>query len=1059
MRSHYLIAGLAFALPVFPQTASLSGRITDPSGASVANATVEATLEATGVRLTRRSLENGGYSFAALAPGVYTIAAWAPGFQRSERRVELNVAARATVDLELAVEAGASAVTVTETAIAVNRETASVGTLFNREFVQNLPLNGRSFQSLMELTPGVVLAPASITNPGQFAVNGQRTNANYFLVDGVSGNVAASASATFTQQAAGTQPGLTILGGTNGLVSVDALQEFQVATSTYAAEYGRNPGAQVILLTRSGTNRWTGSAYNYFRNEKLDANDWFRNANGQARLPLRQNNFGGTLGGPLWRNRTFFFASYEGLRMLQPQANVQSVLVPSEAARARAQGAAKAVLDAFPLPNAPLLATDPRDPNLARYQLGVSNPSRFDAFSIRGDHNFSERLQLFARYNWSPSSTASRVFANQDNINAIDLVTITSGLTWTASARLVSETRLNYSDSTGSFDFVGREIDGARLPPEDLLFGPNVPRETSSVSLQLLPAPNLLSLTQGRTFGNDQRQWNVVQSFSSFQAGHNLKFGFDYRRLLPKVRARSLSVSHGFTTRTGSNGVTDLLETGRVNTTIQALAPVSGFRIENLSIFFQDTWRLHRRLSLNYGMRWEYNPSPTGEALPYQLDQTEVLLRARLAPPNTPLYQNTLGNFAPRFGMAWQLNDAADFVLRAGTGVFYDVGNGPALQGYTGFPFNSIRSIPGTPWPVPQPLLVPAPFNQNPPYSAEFRVMDPFLKLPLTVQWNVSLEKAFSQNNVFTVGYIGARGENLLRTEIAANRAALGAPIIAVINPDLFAPTARVWITRSIGQSRYHSLQAQFQRRMTRGVQALASYTWAKAIDNVSDEASGGLPADGIAGLDVALNREFGPASFDITHVFTGAVTWQIPGARANAFSRALTQGWAVDGIARVRTAFPFHVIAAVTDALNFASNRRADYLGGPNYIADANAPAGRRLNPAAFAIPAPQRQGTLGRNALRGFGAQQFDLGARRDFLLTERLRLQFKGEFFNILNRANFGLPFNQLGAVVSPFFGTPTQMLGRSLGGGGTSGGLSPLFQVGGPRSVQLSLRLYF
>jgi hypothetical protein len=1059
MRSHFLLVAFLLYVPAFAQTAALSGLIRDPRAAVISGAAVEVRQEATGRRFARTTAENGQYSFPALPPGSYAVAVSAPGFRPEEKQVELSVAARVTLDFELELEAVASSVEVTDTAVAVNRENASVGTLFNRTFVQNLPLNGRSFQSLMELTPGVVLAPASITNPGQFAVNGQRTNANYFLVDGVSGNVAASASATFTQQAAGTQPGLTILGGTNGLVSVDALEEFQVETSTYSAEYGRSPGAQVILLTRSGTNQWSGSVYNYFRNEKLDANDWFRNANGQARLPLRQNNFGGTFGGPLWRNRSFFFASYEGLRMLQPQANVASVVVPSELARSRAQGAVKAVFDAFPLPNAPLLPGDPADPNLARYQGGVSNPSQFDAFSIRGDHNFSERAQLFVRYNWSPSSTASRVFANQDNVNAVDLITVTGGLTATLSAKMVSETRVNFSDSTGAFNFVAREVGGAKLPPDELLFGANAPRDTSSVSLQLLPSPILLSLTQGRTFGNDQQQWNVLQTFSSFLSGHNLKFGFDYRLLQPKVRARSLSISHGFTTRLNSNGVTDLLETGRVNTTIQALAPVAGFRIQNWSIFLQDTWRVHPRLSLNYGLRWEFNPAPTGDALPYQLDQTEFLLRAKLAPPNTPLYQNTLGNFAPRFGLAWQLNDAADFVLRAGAGLFYDVGNGPALQGYTGFPFNSIRSLQGTAWPVPQELLTPAPFNQNPPYSAEFRVMDPFLKLPVTTQWNVSLEKAFAATNIFTVGYIGSLGNRLLRTEILTNRAGVGAPIIPILNPDLFGPASRVWLTRSLGESNYHSLQAQFQRRMTRGVQALASYTWAKAIDNVSDESAGGLPGQGIPGLDAALDREFGPASFDVGQVFTAAVTWQIPGAKANALAKALTSGWAVDGIARLRTAFPFHVIAAVTDPLNFASNRRADYLGGPPYIDDPNSPAGRRLNRAAFAIPAAGRQGTLGRNALRGFAAQQFDLGARRDFTLTERLRLQFKGEFFNILNRPNFGLPFNQLGAVVSPFFGQATQMLGRSLGGGGTSGGLSPLYQVGGPRSVQLSLRLYF
>jgi hypothetical protein len=246
---------------------------------------------------------------------------------------------------------------------------------------------------------------------------------------------------------------------------------------------------------------------------------------------------------------------------------------------------------------------------------------------------------------------------------------------------------------------------------------------------------------------------------------------------------------------------------------------------------------------------------------------------------------------------------------------------------------------------------------------------------------------------------------------------------------------------------------------MTRGVQALASYTWAKALDNVSDEASAGLPVDGVPGFNVDLDRELGPANFDVAHVFTGAVTWQIPGANGNAIAKAMTKGWAVDGIVRVRTAFPFHVIATTVDPLNFASNRRADYLGGPNYIDDPNSPGGRRLNPAAFSTPAPGTLGSLGRNALRGFGAQQFDIGARREFTLTERLRLQFKGEFFNIFNRPNFGLPFNSLAAIPSPFFGQSTQMLGRSLGGGGTSGGLSPLYQVGGPRSVQLSLRLYF
>ncbi len=282
------------------------------------------------------------------------------GFRPAEKTVTLTIGDRLIADFPLVLAEQRASIEVRDTALQVNRDNAAVSTLFTRELIQNLPLNGRSFQSLLELTPGVVLAPATISNPGQFAVNGQRTNANYFMVDGVSANVAASASATFTQQAAGTLPGLTILGTSSGLVSIDALQEFRISTSSYSAEYGRMPGGQIMLVTRSGTNRYSVSIYNYFRNEKLDANDWFSNRNRIARQALRQNNFGGVFGGPIWvpglysgRDRTFFFFSYEGLRLRQPEAALRNVLVPSRAARQRAQGAARAVLEAFPLPNAP----------------------------------------------------------------------------------------------------------------------------------------------------------------------------------------------------------------------------------------------------------------------------------------------------------------------------------------------------------------------------------------------------------------------------------------------------------------------------------------------------------------------------------------------------------------------------------------------------------------------------------------------------------------------------------------------------------------------------------
>jgi hypothetical protein len=345
LKAALLLFGISGSLTVFAQEASLSGRITDPSRQSVAGASVKLSNEATGWSAESRTDATGVYTFAGLRVGQYRLRVEAGAFQPAERLVTLTVGDRLIADLQLQLAEQRFAVEVNEAALMVNRENAAVSTVFTRELVQNLPLNGRSFQSLLELTPGVVLAPASITNPGQFAVNGQRTNANYFIVDGVSANVAASASATFTQQAAGTLPALTILGTSSGLVSIDALQEFRVTTSSYSAEYGRTPGGQVVLVSRSGTNRFTGSLYNYFRNEKLDANDWFANRNRIARQPLRQNNFGGVLGGPVLipklyngRDKTFFFFSYEGLRLRQPQAALRNFLVPSELARQRAQG-------------------------------------------------------------------------------------------------------------------------------------------------------------------------------------------------------------------------------------------------------------------------------------------------------------------------------------------------------------------------------------------------------------------------------------------------------------------------------------------------------------------------------------------------------------------------------------------------------------------------------------------------------------------------------------------------------------------------------------------------
>ena len=283
----------------------------------------------------------------------------------------------------------------------VNNQSGTVSTVIDRAFIESLPLNGRSVQTLILLAPGVVATATAFNDQGQFSVNGQRADANYFTVDGVSANFGVTGYFPMMQTASGALPALSASGGTNSLVSVDAMQEFRIQTSSFAPEFGRTPGGQISIATRSGTNAFHGSLFEYFRNEALDAKDWFVNFRGSAKPELRQHDFGGVAGGPIRTDRTFFFGSYEGLRLRQP-SSLQTV-VPDAASRQQAPPSIRPYLDAYPLPNGPL-----RGPGLAEFQASFSNPSSLDAYGIRLDHTVNARLNVFGRYNYSPSSFDQR---------------------------------------------------------------------------------------------------------------------------------------------------------------------------------------------------------------------------------------------------------------------------------------------------------------------------------------------------------------------------------------------------------------------------------------------------------------------------------------------------------------------------------------------------------------------------------------------------------------------------------------------------------------------------
>jgi hypothetical protein len=388
----------------------------------------------------------------------------------------VEVDQRARLDFALTVGSKTETITVEGRAPLLNTSDASVSTVIDHPFVENLPLNGRSFASLIDLTPGVALTPSNSYEQGQFSVNGQRPDANYFLVDGVSANLGTSGGgSTLGQGGAGQLPATSAFGGTSNLVSLDALEEFRIQTSTFAPEYGRTPGAQISVVTKSGTNAFHGTAFEYFRNDKLDANDWFANANGLARPELRQNDFGGVLGGPIVKDKLFFFGSYEGLRVRQP--HVADTYVPSLASRQNAPAAVQPLLNAFPLPNGPDLGN-----GTAGFSASYSDPSTLNSSGIRIDYLTSQKVTIFGRYSDAPSEIDQRGTSSAYAYSTVQEVkyrtqSLTLGSNQAITPALTNEFRFNYSQLYARRSFLqttARFSFSATLIPMDLSSSPAI---------------------------------------------------------------------------------------------------------------------------------------------------------------------------------------------------------------------------------------------------------------------------------------------------------------------------------------------------------------------------------------------------------------------------------------------------------------------------------------------------------------------------------------------------------------------------------------------------------
>src|SRR5581483_3979527 len=577
---------------------------------------------------------------------------------------------------------------------------------------------------------------------------------------------------------------------------------------------------------------------------------------------------------------------------------------------------------------------------------------------------------------------------------------------------------------SSSLVFALDAFSGAIPPSPSLLLGPLSSKDNST----LFTTFDTVSYSTGPNARNRAAQMEIADDLDVVKGTHHMKFGVDYRGIFLDTDPRQHLVE--FLSPT----VQDLVSTG-AGLLVTATSASSRLFVQSYSLYAQDTWKAGSRLTFTYGLRWELNPAPAARgsttlAAWTNLDNPTNLT---LAPPGTPIWNTTFGNVAPRFGFAYSLTKKQDFVLRGGTGIFYDLGVGSAANLASDFPNFATGFFAAVPLPIGDPTPYLPGLSRQPPFPFVVEGFAPNLELPRSYQWNVALEKSFAGKQAVSVTYLGQAGRDLLRQE------------------DLFQPNPNFSglfeATKNSAESNYDALQVQFRRPLSGRLQMLLNYAWSHSLDNSSNDV-----VAGISGTVISAASDYASSDFDVRHSFSGAVTYDLPAAAKSGPLACLTKEWSVDAVIVARSGFPFNgKISAPSPGLGVSFTRPDLVPGVPIWIAEPGAPAGKGLNENAFTTPPSPRQGTEGRNDISGFGLAQVDFSIWRKFSFTDHINLQFRADAFNLFNHPNFTNPSALIG--FGPSFLQSSAMLNQGLGG------LNPLFQEGGPRSLQLSLKLSF
>jgi hypothetical protein len=1039
-----LVGGVA---ALAQDSATLTVTVFDPSAAIVPGAKVTLTDLHRGTVAQSETGDHGFAVFDLVQPGDYSLSVEKPGFDKYQvNTLTLQVRDRQTFRVELKVAAAGSSVQVTGTAQTLSSE-ATEGVSLEQNYIQDLPTNGRNAESLIFMAPGITPA---VDGSGNFDANGLRPTMNYYTLDGVSLNQSPSGGGApgSGSGAGGFGRGFGFGGGgalsganaSTNLISIDAMQEMKVQTSSFAPEFGRSPGAQVVMTSRSGTNDLHGTVYDYIRSDYFDANDWFANAGGYGKGAEHQERPGGVLGGPLVKNKTFFFIALEKLSLTSPESLIADV--PDMASRASAHPSLLPYLEAFPIPNSIALTNGG-----AQYNSVTSNPSDSTSGSLRVDQILSANTTLFARYSLTTANSEQRgtqfstpnILTNQSSRSQQGTV----GMTHVFSNGALNDLRVNYSTATSTGSSIMDDFGGAVPLPDSEIFPAGVTTANGSFSLNVL---GFAGYSFGGRSDNTQQQINVVDSVSKVYGRHNVKAGVDVRDILQTTYRNPYTVGVSFNGVTAANNYA-LLTGDALNVQVTSSVPEVYPTYKNFSLYFQDTFRLTERTTLTYGARWDVNPAPTARQGPQPFSISGDLLAG--VTQNQPIYGTQWLDVAPRVGIAYLSDDAPghEMTLRAGFGMFYDVGYGVVGQAFFGAPYADVRTASEIGFPLAPGDLAPPVLPPIRPYG-QILTGDPGLLSPRIYQWNGTWEKNFGVGQTLSVSVVGSRGQNLLRTNTTAPYTAAYDILQEVENG---------------AASSYNGLQIQFRKRLSKNFQTQLSYTWSHSIDSASSDAAFG---GGFASL---FGGERGDSDYDIRHSVSFSGTWLVPAPREGAMYAPI-RNWYLDFVASAHTGLPFD-LSAVSESTSVATscnsttnggtnnglfaNVRPSYVGGPIWIDNPEVPGGRELNSAAFITPCGYAQGNMGRNELRGFSFAQLDLALRRVIPITERYRFSIAVEGFNALNHPNFANPSPLEGAnLASPDFGVVTQMFNQTFGGG-----VNALYRSGGPRSMELALRLSF